>query len=175
MTKNELIKLLENWETLALIKSHIIGQPGFLPLLMEVTLTGTDRQSWRAAWVADKINEQQPGIMAPWIPGLTQAVRHLEHPGKKRQFLKLISLYPISPDDRGFLLEYCLGRLDDPSDPPAVKAHAMEILYQISREEPDFKEELLQVLEFLLERQDTAGIVARAKRLAGRLRKEVGR
>ena len=174
MTKNELTKLLETWETLALIKSHIIGQPDFLPLLMEVALTGTDRQSWRAAWVADKINEQQPGTMAPWIPDLTQELRHLNHPGKKRQFLKLISLYPIAPDDRGFLLEYCLDRLDDPSDPPAVKAHSLEILYRISQDEPVFKKELLQVLEFVLERQDSAGIVARAKRLAGRLRKEAG-
>ena len=145
MTKNELTKLLETWETLALIKSHIISQPDFLPLLMEVALTGTDRQSWRAAWVADKINELQPAIMAPWIPELTQAVRHLNHPGKKRQFLKLISLYSISPDDRGFLLEYCLDRLDDPMDPPAVKAHAMEILYRISQDEQDFKEELLRL------------------------------
>lgn len=175
MTKNDLIKLLESWETLSLIKSHIIAEPGFLPLLMGVALTGTDRQSWRAAWVADKINEQRPGIMQPWIAELTKAVGHLDHQGRKRQFLKLISLYPISPEDRGFLLEYCLDRLDDPSDTPAVKAHSMEILYQISREEPDFKEELLEVLEFLLERQETAGIVARAKRLSGRLRKEVGR
>jgi hypothetical protein len=173
MTKNELLQVLESWETLTLIKSHVAEHSSYLPVLMDIALNGSNRQSWRAAWVADKINELHPGIAGPWIEPLTAALKDLRHPGKKRQYLKLVSEYPISDANRAFLLDYCLEALDSVKEPPSVKAHAMQILYNISEQESGFKEELLQILEFMLEVNESPGIRARAQRLAARLAKEV--
>ncbi len=173
MTKNELLQVLDSWETLTLVKSYVEEHSSYLPVLMEIALNGSNRQSWRAAWVADKINDLHPGIAGPWIEPLTAALKDLRHPGKKRQYLKLVSQYPISDYNRGFLLDYCLEALDSLKEPPAVKALAMQILYNISEEEPGFKEELLQILEFMLEINESPGIRARAQRLAGKLAREV--
>lgn len=173
MTKNELLLLLDSWDTLTLLKNSSDWQADFLPILMDIALTGSNRQSWRAAWIADKINEQQPGIVANWIAPITEALSGLNHSGKKRQFLKLISLYPISADNQSFLVDYCLQTLDESSEPPAVKAHAMQILYNISETQPGLKEELLAIMEFLNEIQESPGIKARARRLAEKLSKEV--
>jgi hypothetical protein len=173
MTKNELLLLLDSWDTLSLLKNSSDGQADILPILMDIALNGSNRQSWRAAWIADKINEQQPGIVANWIAPITEALRGLKHSGKKRQFLKLISLYPISPENQSFLVDYCLQILDNSVEPPAVKAHAMQILYNISETQPGLKEELLAIMEFLIEIQESPGIQARARKLAEKLSKEV--
>lgn len=173
MTKNELLLLLDSWDTVNLLKNLAKGKINFLPELMDIALYGNNRQSWRAAWIADKVNEQQPGVVEPWIAPMTETLKSLKHSGKKRQFLKLISLYPISVESQSFLIDYCLHILDGTGEPPAVKAYAMQILYNISENQPDLKEELLEIMEFLIEIQESPGIQARARKLAERLSKEV--
>jgi hypothetical protein len=173
MNKKGLLLLLETWDTVAMLKSDSDGNTAYLPDLMDIALTGNDRLSWRAAWVAEKINERQPGILSPWIGQVTGALHHLNHSGKKRQFLKLISLYPIAQEHRAFLVDYCLETLDKRTDPPGVKAHAMQIMYNISQDEPGLKEELLQIMEYVIELEESAGITARARRIAGQLAREI--
>jgi hypothetical protein len=173
MTKDELTNILDSWDSLTLMKMNVEGHPDYLPGLMDIALNGRDRHSWRAAWIADKINEQHPGIMEPWIGELTKKLRGTSHSGKKRQYLKLVSLYPIAEEQRSFLMDYCLQVLESAAEPPGVKAHAMQVLYNISEYEPELKEELLQILEFELEIRESAGVRARARRLAEKLAREV--
>jgi hypothetical protein len=172
MTKDELISILDSWDSLTLMKHTVEQYPDYFQGLMEIAMNGSDRHGWRAAWIADKIEQQEPGMVAPWIEQITERLKGLNHSGKKRQFLKLVSLYPVSVQNKSFLVDYCLECLDNSSDPPAVKAHAMQILYNISQEEPELKAELLQILEFVIEKGESAGIKARAQRLAAKLAKE---
>lgn len=80
-----------------MLKSNAQDYAGSIPLLMDIALNGTNRLSWRAAWIAEKINEKHPGILQPWISCITNSLNGMNHIGKERQFLKLISLYPILP------------------------------------------------------------------------------
>ena len=173
MKKNELITFLDSWDTLSLLKNPTQGHNELVPLLMDIALNGSNRLSWRAAWIADKINEIEPGIIAGWIEPMTVALKGLKHSGKKRQFLKLISQYPILPENLSFLIDYCLQILENTVEPPAVKAHAMQILYNISEIQSGFKEELLAIMEFEIEISESPGIKARARKLAGMLSREV--
>lgn len=173
MTREQLSGILERWDTLTLLRHESVENPIHLPDIMEIALNGKDQIAWRAAWLCEKIHDHHPGILAPYIDAVTQSLPRLKHQGIRRQFLKIVTLYPIAETDRGILTDYCLERIEDTSDPPAVKAHAMQILYNISEEEPDMKEELLQVLEWTLETAETAGIRARARNLATRLRKDI--
>lgn len=173
MNKNGLLQLLETWDTITLLKSDWEGNTAYIPDLMDIALAGDDRLSWRAAWVAEKINDRHPGILLPWIGPVTTALHHLNHSGKKRQFLKLISMYPIAQEHRAFLVDYCLETLDQRTDPPGVKAHAMQIMYNISQDEPGLKEELLQIMEYVIELDESAGITARARKIAGQLAREI--
>ena len=67
MTKNELLKLLDTRDTLTLLKNSSEWVTDFFPILMDIALNGSNSQSWRAAWIADKVNEQQPGVVELWI------------------------------------------------------------------------------------------------------------
>jgi hypothetical protein len=171
--ESELINLLGSWDTLSLLKHDVSGLPGLLPELMNIAAFGQDKLSWRAAWVAEKIDEKNPGILASYIEIVTGVLDKSKHPGRKRQLLKIISLYPVAAEHRGYLTNYCLQALDDPKNPPAVKAHAMQILYNISEDEPALKEELLQILEIELELQESPGVRARARRIALLLAREI--
>jgi hypothetical protein len=173
MTKEELIGFLENWENMTLLFRDREQACIHFPMLMEITLSGNDRIHWRASWAADKINEMIPGIAAPWIETLTNLLPGLTHNGKKRQFLKFISLYPIPPDSAGFLFDYCLDKMASEAEDIAVRAYAMQILYNISQMEPDMKSELLQILEQEAEHKSSAGLEAKSKNLIFRLRKEI--
>jgi hypothetical protein len=173
MTKAELIDFLENWENMSLLFENPEQAKIHFAALMDIALEGNGRVNWRASWAADKINESIPGIAADWIPKLTDALVGLGHNGKKRQYLKLISLYPISESNESFLFDYCLEKLTSETEDVSVRVYAMQILYNISEKEPELKEELLQIIEQEMEYRSSPGILTRGKKLASRLRKEI--
>jgi hypothetical protein len=173
MTKTELINFLENWENMSLLFDNRGQALIHFPMLMEIAMEENERVNWRASWAADKINEMIPGIAAEWIPKLTESLHRLKHNGKKRQYLKLISLYPISENDESFLFDYCLEKLSAQTEDIAVRVYSMQILYNISEKEPELKEELLQIIEQEMEYRSSPGILTRGKKLASCLRKEI--
>ncbi len=174
MEKSALIRLLNAFETVVLAHEVLSDTDKNLPMLMEAALVGPPRLRWRAAFVSDMVERHTPGLLMPWIDDITRKLAHEEHAGCRRQYLKTISLYPIHPEKQGFLADYCLERLDK-KEPPAVKAHAMQILYNLSQVEPALKPELLEVFTFLLEQNESAGISARARNLARKLSGELHR
>ena len=91
MNKEELKEYLQSWDPMRLIFVDKELSLSSFPLLMEIALNETDHYSWRAAWAADNINEIIPGIATDWITPMINALDGLNHSGKKRQFLKLIS------------------------------------------------------------------------------------
>lgn len=175
MEISELLYFLENWENMTLLFNDREQAMAHFPRLMEIALTGSDRISWRASWAADKINEMIPGIAANWIEKMVEALHHLVHHGKKRQFLKLISLYPIPEKSESFLFKYCLDKMTSLTEDISVRVYSMQILYNISEIEPGLKEELLQILEQEMEYRPTPGILTRGKKLVKRLRKEINK
>jgi hypothetical protein len=173
MTKAELIDFLENWENMSLLFNNREQAEFHFPMLMSISMEGNARVNWRASWAADKINEIIPGIATDWISKLTDALVGLDHNGKKRQYLKLISLYPISESNESFLFDYCLEKLTSETEDVSVRVYAMQILYNISEKEPELKEELLQIIEQEMEYRSSPGILTRGKKLASCLRKEI--
>lgn len=174
MEKTELIRLLDLFET-RVLAVEVLSDPGqYLPLLMETALVGSPRHRWRAAFVADLIERHQKGILLPYVDAITLKLKGETHSGCRRQYLKTISLYPIQPEHQGFLADYCLEQLDS-KEPPAVKAHAMQILYNLSALEPALKPELMEVFGMVMEQNESAGIYARARNLSRRLAAELHR
>ena len=173
MTRSELLNFLENWENMSLLFNDREQAELHFPLLMEISLTGTERRSWRAAWAADKINETIPGIAGPWIQKMTDALTGLHDHSKKRQYLKFISLYPIPEIYEGFLFDYCLEKLSSEAEDISVRVWSMQILYNISDLHPELKEELAQIIEQEMEYRPTPGILTRGRKLVARLKKEI--
>ncbi len=173
MTKEELKVFLENWENMELLfRDPEQGRVHFR-LIMEIAMEGNERVNWRASWAADKINDFNPGIAADWIGKMVETLPRLRHHGKKRQFLKLISLYPLQTQWMSFLLEYCLEKLSSTEEDVSVRVYSMQILYNISQTEPDLKNELLHIIEQEMEYHPSPGILTRGRKLATRLKKEI--
>ncbi len=175
MKKEELVRFLDAWENMTLLFSDK-GQAAlhFQPL-MEIALHGNDKVTWRASWAVNKINDMIPGIASGWIDRLVDALPQTLHHGKKREFLKMISLYPLPEGREGFLLDYCLDKMTSPKENVSTRVYCMQILYNISERETGLKEELLQIIDQEMEYHPSPGIKARGKRLVSRLKKEISK
>lgn len=102
ISKQELIELLESWENNELLMQEIILNPRYMELLFDIALNSNHPKSWRAAWLADKINDTHPELIAPYLDLIISSIRPETSPGLKRHLLKLISLHPIPDKHNSF-------------------------------------------------------------------------
>ncbi len=173
MTKEELLILLGSWENLRVVRKSQSDLTPFLPRLMEIAMEGNGTVNWRAAWLADRFTFENPELLHPYARKLISNLPTITHSGKKRQFLRLIACIPVDPESAGFLFDYCQKLLFIPDEKTAVKVYAMQILYNISRQEPELKGEVIQTLEQVIDQFSGAGIVASARNTVNRLMKEI--
>lgn len=169
MEENELVELIRSWENLALVVKHIGHHPEHLEVLMKLVFDESDPRTWRAAWMADKLHEQHPDLIIPYLPSMTDFVLTTTNDGKKRHLLKLISLHEIPEEKMAVLLNYCLEVFTSPGEPIAVRAHAMQVLFNIAQKEPDFAGELIEIIRHECEYHGSAGIAARGRHLIKKL------
>ncbi|MFW5831474.1 MAG: hypothetical protein ACOCVA_04435 [Prolixibacteraceae bacterium] len=132
MTQKELLEIMKSWKNLNVVIKDIGNHPGNLNLLMDIALNSPEPTSWRAAWMADKIHDNYPELIKPHLGKMIEQLNQSLQVGKKRHFLKLISLNDIPEKYHGFLMDYCLNVLTSAKEPPAGRVHAMQVLYNIS-------------------------------------------
>jgi hypothetical protein len=173
MTKEELIELLDSWENLEITVKEIITNPAYFRLLLDIALYNKEQRSWRAAYLVDKIHDINPELVLPFFDEMTLQLKKEKSSSKKRHFLKLISMNAIAEKHQGFLVDYCLTELKSGKEPPAVRVHAMQVLFNISENEPELKPEILAVIEHEMKYHATAGIISRGSKLARKLRKHI--
>ena len=169
MTKEELLDLIISWENLPLLVRQLELEPGNLKLLMDLAFNGQHPKSWRAAYIADKISDNHPEIISPFIPEMILRLKTEKNSSKNRHYLKLISQHNFPRKFHSLLVDYCLECFSSDSEPIANRVHAMQVLFNISEKEPDFKPELLSIIEHEMELHPTPGIVSRGKKLAKKL------
>lgn len=173
MKKEDLMEILESWENLAFIVREIGNHPELFSSLMEIALKNPEHKSWRAAYLADKIHDDYPELIIPYIEPIVNQLNVETNSSKKRHFLKLLSMNEIQEKHFGILVDYCLNNFTSAKEPPAVRVHAMQLLYNISEKEPDLKPEILAIIEHEMQFHATAGILSRGTKLANKLRKQV--
>jgi hypothetical protein len=169
MTKEELLDLIVSWENLPLLVRQLETEPENLQLLMDLAFENRHPKSWRAAYIADQINDDHPELIAPFISPMISTLKTETNSSKKRHYLKLISQHKFSQKHQAFLVDYCLKCFTSASEPVANRVHAMQILFHISEKEPGFKPELLSIIEHEMELHPTPGIVSKGKKLAKKL------
>ncbi len=168
-----MLSLLIAWENLPLMITDLLAEPRKIEILMDLAINSSHPKSWRAAWIADKIHDINPGLIVPYIEKMIVQLKKETSSSKKREFLKLISLHDFPKKYNSFLMDYCLNSFMSAEEPVAVRVHAMQILYHISESVPEFRPELLAVIEHETELHSSAGIRSRAKRLATMLLKDM--
>ncbi|VAW22743.1 hypothetical protein MNBD_BACTEROID01-110 [hydrothermal vent metagenome] len=168
--KEEILQLLDSWEVLPVTIEEFCKHPESFDILMDIALNSTDPKSWRAAWAADKVHGQMPGLIVPYIELIINSLEALVSHSKKRHFLKLLSMNKIPEHYYGFLVDYCINVLTSSKEPPAVRVHAMQVLYNISEKESGMQAEIIHIIEHEMEYHATAAIISRGSRLLKKLR-----
>ncbi len=128
--------------------------------------------NWRAAWAIKGIWEESPELVSPHLSNMRRALANIKQDGVKREFLKMISENPLPDDEEelGILLKYCFDWLASPMEPIAVRAHSMEILFQISAQIPEIIPELKTTIEVAMQ-EGSAGMVSRGRKILKALQK----
>lgn len=173
MTKEELLDLINAWENLPYLLNEITKTPEYYLMLMEVALYSHKEKSWRAAYLIDKINDNHPILLNPFLHKMIEQVKIEKSHSKKRHFLKLISQNELPPEQQGFMLDFCMKTFISAKEDLAVRVHAMQILYNISEKEPELKPEILALIEYEMENNSSAGIISRGNKLVGKLRMQI--
>ncbi len=172
MTRDEFYDLLDSWDNIYLLIDYLVDNPKHIDMVFEIGFGEKEAKSWRAIWLADKIHEKNPELIQPYIPWMIEDLKTTKNESKIRHLLKLISLNPIPEHEMSFLLEYCIANFTNAEIPVAIRVHAMQTLYEISELEPDFKHELMEMIEHEMDFHATAGINSRGKKLLKKLYKQ---
>lgn len=169
LSEEELLAIVRSWENLAFVVRHITDHPEHLDALMRLAFDDSDARNWRAAWMVDKIHEKYPELVIPYLPQMIDFVLTTRNAGKKRHLLKLISLNELPKDRMAELLNFSIETFTSPAEPIAVRAHAMQALYNIARKEPDLGPELIELIRQEMEYHGSAGIKARGRKIIQKL------
>ena len=167
--KNELHSLIQSWENLAIVANHISEYPEHLDVLINLALDDKEHRNWRAAWMIDRIHEKHPELVLAFLPVITDFVLTTRNSGKKRHLLKIISLHPVPGEKVATMLDFCIEVFSNTKEPIAVRVHAMQILYNITTQEPDFARELTELIEREMEYHGSAGMSSRGRKLLKKL------
>ncbi len=125
--------------------------------------------AWRAGWIIDNAAEDHPELLAPFIPDIISKLIVTRNSSLKRVFTRMLGRYEIAEELLAPLIDCCFELLS-PSEPVAVRANAMQVLFNISQREPGLKQELSAVIESQMEEGASKGYISRAKKLLRRLR-----
>lgn len=124
--------------------------------------------SMRASWVLTHCYDSMPEIIQPYIDELVKATPHLPHTGSRRNILRILMCEPIPEELQVFLFDHCLQWIVSKKEPIAVKANAMEILYNIAMEQPDLKNEVIPVILDIIP-NGSMGVISRGKKILRKL------
>jgi hypothetical protein len=149
---------------------EVIETKGHFGSLLELALHDIDPVAWRASWVLDGSDELQSGLATRYLSKIVQSLPALDSKGSLRSLLRLLCRYDIPEEAQGLLIDLCFGYLVSELYPVAVKAHAMQIIYNHVLLYPDLKDELVTVLEDQME-NNSAGFKARGIRLINQMEK----
>lgn len=128
--------------------------------LLEAMFHLNDPLKWRAAWIIDGCDEKNPGLASEHLHRIISNLDRLNSMGTLRSLLRLLTRYEIPERHRGLLVDNCFRYMRSEFYPVAVKVHAMQILYNLSRIYPELEQELTLTIEGQFE-NNTAGFKAR--------------
>jgi hypothetical protein len=153
-----------------LIVDYIGDDPFLFKELIDVFAKGDIRLTQRGSWPLSLIAEAYPALVKKHIGFLIQLLDKPLHVAVKRNVLRLFQTVDIPKKEMGPLADKCFTYLQSRSEPIAVKAFAMTVLYKICLKEPDLKNELIPILEDMLP-FSSSGILSRLNKTLKQLKK----
>lgn len=149
---------LEIWKRAVIADENLFNQ------LFQYIFSGDHRMAWRACWIIDNASEEFPELLADKLPDLITGLLATKDSSLKRHFTRILCRYQIPEEYLGVIVNRCFELLT-PTEPPAVRVYAMQLLFDITLRQPDLKGELISVIQSLKEEGGSAGFINRADKL----------
>ncbi len=130
-----------------LLVGEIMNSDEHVETLLRLALHDKDPIAWRACWLLDCSDEKKPGLARKHLTRIIQSLEGLQSKGTLRSMLRLLTRYQIPEEEQGLLIDLCFRYLVSELYPVAVKAHAMQIIYNHVLIYPELKNELITVIE----------------------------
>lgn len=153
---------LEIWKKSAIADKRLFSQI-FLFIFSE-----NPKLAWRSCWIIDNAAEEFPDLLSEKLPEIIAGLLSTKNGSLKRHFTRILCRYQIPEEYLGEIVNRSFELLA-PSEPIAVRANAMQLLFNITQHQPDLKGELISVIESLMEEGGSAGFINRSGKLLRQL------
>ncbi|MDZ4759143.1 MAG: hypothetical protein SGJ10_13535 [Bacteroidota bacterium] len=122
------------------------GEQKKFDILMDLFFHGEYRIVQRASWVLGHCGEMHPQLIKKWIKPLLENLSNQVHDAVKRNTVRILQEYIIPEELSGLAYDQCFKLLISPTEPIAVKAFSMQVLYNITTDIPELKPELAEAI-----------------------------
>lgn len=170
-SKQELIQLLSgDWHDIDFNNRalQLVTQPDTIPLLVNLTKHTDNKIAWRSAYLLDKIHDQTTEIVVPYLAQVIEIAETTKNPSVRRHYFRMLTQHNLSQKVSGNFVDLCFQLLYEEKTKIAVKAHAMQLLYNLTKGYPELASELKVSLQELLPNA-SSGVKNRAKKLLAKL------
>jgi 8-oxo-dGTP diphosphatase len=167
----ELINNMMSTKEAEWVAVSALENPAVFSQLFEYSLAAERKLAFRASWTLTKVCDKYPEIIFPYLPQIVEKLDKLDNEGALRSFLRILSLSDlnkISSRQHGILADFCFAQLSSGFSAIAVKAYAMEILYNLVQIYPELANELAGSIVLLMD-DGSAGITSRGRTILKKL------
>jgi len=142
----------------------LVQKPGEIPNILKIIEEDEEKPAWRAAWVIDHLNQQKPQMVTPHLQSINRILKRTKYNGARRSLLKILVINPTNVNHDGELVDLCFQWVCSPAIPIAVRAYAMQFVYDMLPVYPELKNELKTSLETAIH-DSSKGVRGKAKKI----------
>jgi hypothetical protein len=133
--------------------------------LMRCFVDGPIRITQRAAWPMSDIAKKHPHLLFKYYPTLLTLLNQKDKPDAiNRNILRALQFVTLPEEHEGNILDVSFRLLNSPTEPVAVKAFSMTVIYNLTRKYPDIVPELKASIATLLP-NGSMGIKSRGNKI----------
>ena len=146
------------------MRNWIGDDPDRFQQLMDLYLGEDALLAQRAAWVMSHVHEVRGHMIQPYLSDLLDVLTQKNHDAVKRNALKVLAECDLPEELLGVAADRCFTLLEDQKMATAIRVHAMTVLWNICKKEPDLSFELGMYIEQQLP-YGSAGFKNRGKKI----------
>lgn len=131
--------------------------------LVAIMLSNDEALAHRAAWALSHIGETQSQLAVAHFTTLMSCLQQPNmHNGIVRSMMRLFQFADIPEALHGEMMDICFRNIENLKEKPAIKAIALTILHNLSKQYPDILPEIKEIIQSSMELESPA-FRARAK------------
>ncbi|MEO6167388.1 MAG: hypothetical protein ABIO46_12130 [Chitinophagales bacterium] len=110
----------------------------------------------RTAWVVKLVADQHPEWTNPYIRKMLLYCKQPVHDAVKRNVVNILQDIDLPENLQGLAATTCFDFLGTPNLPVAIKVFSMTVLYNITKQHPELRNELKTLIEEQMEYESAA-------------------